>query len=74
MQSYKQDFPIFEKNPNLIYLDSAASAQKPAYVIDGISNFLRTSYANIHRGIYSISEEAEDLYRASKKMFAQMCL
>jgi cysteine desulfurase / selenocysteine lyase len=66
MKSYKSDFPIFSHNPGLIYLDSAASSQKPAYVIDGISDFLQTSYANIHRGSYSLSEASEELYYASK--------
>lgn len=72
MQSYKKDFPIFAQNPGLIYLDSAASSQKPSVVIDGISNFLRTSYANIHRGVYELSERSEDLYMASKAAYAKL--
>lgn len=74
MHSYKKDFPIFEKNPGLIYLDSASTAQKPRHVIDGISQFLETSYSNIHRGSYSLSEQSEDLYFASKEKVAKMIL
>lgn len=74
MHSYKKDFPIFETNPGLIYLDSASTAQKPRHVIDGISQFLQTSYSNIHRGAYSLSEQSEDLYFASKEKVAKMVL
>jgi cysteine desulfurase / selenocysteine lyase len=74
MHSYKKDFPIFDNNSTLIYLDSASSTQKPRYVIDWIKEFLETSYANIHRGVYSISEQSEDLYTTSKKKFANVCL
>jgi cysteine desulfurase/selenocysteine lyase len=70
MHSYKSDFPIFSNNPGLIYLDSAASAQKPVHVIDGMRDFLQTSYSNIHRGSYSLSEASEELYYASKKKVA----
>lgn len=66
MQSYKKDFPIFENNPNLVYLDSAASTQKPQAVITGIQDYLTHSYSNIHRGVYSLAEESESLYEQSK--------
>lgn len=64
---FKQDFPIFENNPGLVYLDTAASAQKPNYVIDAISDFYRKDYANIHRGSYALSEKSEEAYDNSKK-------
>lgn len=57
-------------NNDLIYLDSAATAQKPSHVIDGIKYFLEHDYANIHRGAYSLSEKSEDLYNNSKAAFA----
>jgi len=53
--SIKQDFPIFQTHPDLVYLDSTATSQKPAMVIDGVADYLRSSYANIHRGSYDIS-------------------
>ncbi|MBU0627392.1 hypothetical protein KKH82_08525 [Patescibacteria group bacterium] len=45
----KKDFPIFNNNPGLVFLDSGASAQKPSMVIDGVSAFVANDYANIHR-------------------------
>lgn len=67
----KKDFPIFKNNPWLIFLDSAASSQKPKYVIDGVSEFVASSYANIHRGDYPLSEKAEEFYHASKTKIAE---
>lgn len=69
--NFKKDFPIFKNNPDLVFLDSTASSQKPAYVIDSIKDFLENSYANIHRGMYDISIEAERLYDESKKIIAK---
>jgi cysteine desulfurase/selenocysteine lyase len=63
----KKDFPIFENNPGLIFLDSSASSQKPSLVIDGIKEYLENSYSNIHRGSYDIAERSESIYDASKK-------
>src|SRR5690348_5479338 len=61
IQQIRQDFPILQQTMHgkpLVYLDSAASAQKPQIVIDGIKNFYEQNYANVHRGIYSLSEKA----------------
>lgn len=71
MQNYKPDFPIFQTHPDLVYLDSTATSQKPTSVIDGISEYLSSSYANIHRGSYEISEISEKLYEDSKKIVAK---
>jgi cysteine desulfurase/selenocysteine lyase len=57
----RADFPILStemRGKPLAYLDSAASAQKPRAVIDAISHFYETGYANIHRGVYQLSAEA----------------
>ena len=57
----RADFPILStemRGKPLAYLDSAASAQKPRAVIDSISRFYETGYANIHRGVYQLSAEA----------------
>lgn len=70
--SIRSDFPIFSNNPDLIYLDSASTAQKPRAVIDEMSRFLSQDYANIHRGAYSLSERSEELYRASKDAVARL--
>lgn len=71
MSNYKKDFPIFQTHPDLIYLDSTATAQKPSLVIDGVAQYLRESYANIHRGSYSLSQVSETLYEESKKIVAR---
>jgi cysteine desulfurase/selenocysteine lyase len=68
--SLKSYFPLFEQHPKLVYLDSAASTQKPSVVIDGVSEYLKSDYANIHRGSYSLSEQSEFLYRQSKQFLA----
>ena len=51
-----------------MFLDSAASAQKPSAVIDGMKDFLERDYANIHRGAYELSERSEALYHAAKEI------
>ena len=55
-----------------MYLDNAASTQKPAMVIDGVSEFLARDYANIHRGMYTLSEKSELAYHQSKAMLAEL--
>jgi cysteine desulfurase/selenocysteine lyase len=65
-------FPIFTSNPELVYLDNAASTQKPRLVIDGVSDFLATDYANIHRGAYILSERSEFAYHQSKVLLADL--
>lgn len=68
----KKLFPIFQNNPGLVYLDSAASTQKPRLVIEGVADFLAHDYANIHRGFYSLSERSENLYHQSKTLLADL--
>tara|TARA_B100000029_G_scaffold451224_1_gene475668 strand:- start:130 stop:1332 length:1203 start_codon:yes stop_codon:yes gene_type:complete len=53
----KKNFPIFKKNPKLVFLDTAASALKPYEVIESINNCYSYEYSNIHRGIYKLSSE-----------------
>ena len=70
----KKDFPIFGKpvhGKRLIYLDSAATSQKPRQVVDAIVNYYYTFNANIHRGIYKISEQATEEYERSKEKVAR---
>jgi len=65
VQRIRKDFPILARTMRgkpLVYLDSAASAQKPRAVIDAISSFYESSYANIHRGVYELSETATRLH------------
>ena len=66
----KSDFPIFKQNPNLIYLDSAATALKPACVINQEIEYYTKISANIHRGLYQSSQLASDLYDQSRQIVA----
>ncbi len=69
-QNARQDFPILDQDVNgkpLIYLDSGASSQKPAVVIEAMNTYYREYNANVHRGIYQISEKASDIYEKSRK-------
>ncbi len=73
VDSIKEDFPILKtekEGKQLVYLDSAATSQKPNQVIDAISDYYRTYNANIHRGIYEIAEKATEAYTDSKKEMA----
>lgn len=67
----KKDFPIFKNNKNLIYFDNASTTQKPKQVIDSIKKFYETSNANIHRGVYKLSQKATKEYEESKKIVAE---
>ncbi len=70
----RKDFPILEetnRGKKVIYLDSAASAQKPKQVVDAISGFYLNDYANIHRGIYELSERATKLYEQVRQTIKQ---
>lgn len=66
----RADFPILQQehhaNTPLIYLDSAASSQKPNLVIDAINDYYRRYNANVHRGIHKLSEEATTAYEQSR--------
>jgi cysteine desulfurase/selenocysteine lyase len=66
-QALRRDFPIFENNPGLIFLDTAASAQKPRAVIDGVADFYRHDYANVHRGVYRLSARSTELYEEARE-------
>jgi len=63
------DFPILSRVINgypLVFLDSAASSQKPAQVIEAIRHYYETSHANVHRALHTLGEEATDRYEAAR--------
>jgi cysteine desulfurase/selenocysteine lyase len=65
-----QDFPILQQKSNghpLIYLDSTASSQKPISVIEAMNTYYREYNANVHRGVYQISEKASAEYETARK-------
>ena len=69
--AYRADFPLLAANPALHYLDSAATAQKAAAVLDAERDYYETSYANPHRGAYSLSVAATDRYNAARSRIAR---
>jgi cysteine desulfurase/selenocysteine lyase len=69
-KSRRADFPLLAANPDLHYLDSAATSQKPRSVLDAIVRFYETSNANPHRGAYALSVKATDAYLAARERIA----
>jgi cysteine desulfurase/selenocysteine lyase len=68
-RSLRADFPIFGERAHgqpLAYLDSASSTQKPRKVLDAIRDFYETSYANVHRGLYTLAVRADERYEAAR--------
>ena len=70
INSYKKDFPILEKN-NIVYLDNAATTQKPIQVLNAIDRFYKNSNANPHRGAYKLSIDATNVYDKARKKVAK---
>jgi len=66
----KKDFPIFDKHPSLVFLDSASTSQKPRSVIDAELQFYNNDYANVHRGIYQLSENATAVFEETRRKAA----
>lgn len=70
----RSDFPILERRINgsrLVFLDSAASSQKPTQVMDAITRMYRESYANVHRGAYTLSQESTEAYEEARRKVAR---
>ena len=70
----RAEFPILSREVNghrLVYLDSASSAQKPQSVLDAMDHLYATSYANVHRGVYAIAEEATTAFEAARAKVAR---
>ncbi len=69
----REDFPILQREINkraLIYLDNAATTQKPNCVIDSISKAYRETNANVHRGVHTLSQEATELHEGARRRVA----
>jgi cysteine desulfurase/selenocysteine lyase len=65
----RSDFPVFDQKINghpIVYLDSAASAQQPAAVIDAVSRYQSEDHANVHRGVHTLSHRATELYEGAR--------
>lgn len=75
LEALRAQFPILARQVHgqrLVYLDSAASAQKPAAVIDAMADFQRTSYANVHRGLHTLANEATGVFEAARAAAARL--
>ena len=70
----RADFPVLHQEDaagqRLVYLDSAATSQKPAVVLEALDHYYRTTNANIHRGVYDLSEAATAAYEAAREQIA----
>jgi cysteine desulfurase/selenocysteine lyase len=73
VQAIREDFPILRRQVHgkpLVYLDSAASAQKPRAVIEAMTAAMELSYANVHRGLHTLANETTDAYEAARRKAA----
>ena len=71
MNDIKQHFPIFDHQPDLVYLDSAATTLKPASIIAKEREYYEEYSANVARGLYPLSEKATAEYEQTREMVAQ---
>jgi len=69
-EKLKEDFPIFKNNKGLIYLDNAATSQRPEQVINSVSDFSRKDNANIGRGVYTLAEKSMLQYDRARKIIS----
>jgi cysteine desulfurase/selenocysteine lyase len=73
--SARAEFPILRRQVNghpLVYLDSAASAQKPRAVIEAMTRAMETSYANVHRGLHTLANETTEAYEKARENVRQL--
>jgi len=74
VQAVRAEFPILQRHVHgkpLVYLDSAASAQKPRAVIEAMSRAMEHSYANVHRGLHTLANETTDAYEGARSAVAE---
>ncbi|MCC5850328.1 MAG: aminotransferase class V-fold PLP-dependent enzyme, partial [Verrucomicrobia bacterium] len=72
---YRADFPVLSRKVHgektVVYLDNAATSQKPARVIDAVSRYYRETNANVHRGMHALAEEATAAYEDTRRHLAR---
>ncbi|AYV47962.1 cysteine desulfurase [Caulobacter flavus] len=74
VEAIRAQFPILSRTVHgkpLVYLDSAASAQKPDVVLDAMTGLARTSYANVHRGLHTLANETTEAYEKARETIAR---
>ena len=67
--SLRKEFPLLDQESHghrIVYLDSAASSQRPRAVLDAMDHYYETTHANVHRGVYAIAEEATRQFEAAR--------
>ncbi|MDE0191555.1 MAG: cysteine desulfurase [Gammaproteobacteria bacterium] len=69
--SWRSDFPLLANRPDLVYLDNAATTQKPAAVLDALSRYYLCTNANVHRGAHRLSDEATAAFEAARETLAR---
>ncbi len=70
----RKDFPILDQKQNgrrLVFLDSAASSQRPRQVVEAMTDFYNTSYANVHRGVYQLAERSTNAFEQARRRTAR---
>jgi cysteine desulfurase/selenocysteine lyase len=70
VDAVKRDFPLLGRTVHghrVVYLDSAASSQRPQQVLDAMDEYYKTSHANVHRGVYALAEEADRVYEGARQ-------
>jgi cysteine desulfurase/selenocysteine lyase len=73
VEEIRKDFPILNRLVNgkpLVYLDNAASSQKPEQVLAQMDHYYRHTHANVHRGVHTLSQEATELFESSRRRIA----
>ncbi len=74
VQEIRRDFPILQQEINghpLVYLDSAASSQKPRQVIDALKEYYETNHSNVHRGVHTLGSRATEAYELAREKVAR---
>lgn len=71
MRNVRNDFPIFQAQPGLVYLDSAATALKPQMVLDKVNEYYTQYSANVHRGLYPLAEKSTEEYEEARATVAR---
>ncbi len=74
VETIRKDFPILDREVHgrrLVYLDSAATSQKPRAVLDAIVQYYEQSNANVHRGVHFLAEEATEAYEGARRKVAR---
>lgn len=70
IEKIREDFPIFQERDELVYLDNAATTQKPEQVIEAVGNFYENNNSNIGRGLYNLANDATQQYKDARQTVA----